>query len=161
MEARIETLAEKKLVGKRIRMSFADNKTKQLWQSFMPRRTEIVGSVGTDLFSLEVYGNPLFFLNFNPLVDFDKWAAIEVGDFDNIPAEMETLILPSGLYAVFIHQGPASEGKTTYDYIFRMWLPNSDFVVDDRPHFALMGAKYKNDDPSSEEEIWIPIRPKE
>lgn len=161
MEARIETLSEKKLVGKRRRMSFADNKTRELWQSFMPRRKEIVGSVGTDLYSLEVYNNPLFFQKFNPSGDFDKWAATEVVDFDNVPDEMETLTLPPGLYAVFIHQGTASEGKKIYDYIFRTWLPNSDFVVDDRPHFALMGAKYKNDDPNSEEEIWIPIKLKE
>ena len=38
--------------------------------------------------------------------------------------------------------------------------PNSDYKPDDRPHFELLGAKYKNDDPDSEEEIWIPIKRK-
>jgi AraC family transcriptional regulator len=32
--------------------------------------------------------------------------------------------------------------------------------VDLRPHFALMGAKYKMNDSTSEEEIWIPIKKK-
>jgi hypothetical protein len=27
-----------------------------------------------------------------------------------------------------------------------------------RPHFAKMGEKYKNEDPDSEEELWIPIK---
>jgi AraC family transcriptional regulator len=39
-------------------------------------------------------------------------------------------------------------------------LPNSAYELDDREHFELLGEKYKNNDPNSEEEIWIPIRPK-
>jgi AraC family transcriptional regulator len=38
-------------------------------------------------------------------------------------------------------------------------MTKSAFLLDDRPHFAVMGAKYKSEDPSSEEEIWIPIKP--
>lgn len=30
-----------------------------------------------------------------------------------------------------------------------MWLPNSDYLLDDRPHFELLGDKYKNNDPNS------------
>ncbi len=36
MVPRIEILAEKKLIGKRIKMTFSNNKTFDLWQSFMP-----------------------------------------------------------------------------------------------------------------------------
>ncbi len=73
---------------------------------------------------------------------------------------METLILPGGLYAVFLYKGPAGAGSKLYQYIFETWLANSEFLLDNRPHFALMGGKYKNEDPNSEEEIWIPIKPK-
>ena len=65
MRPRIERLTEKKLVGKRIRMSFSDNKTFELWRSFMPRRKEILNSMGTDLYSIEVY-NPLYWNIFDP-----------------------------------------------------------------------------------------------
>jgi AraC family transcriptional regulator len=160
MQPRIEILAEKKLIGQRVRMSFSNNWTAVLWQSFMPRRKEIENSVGTALFSLEVYDSISFFADFTPLAEFDKWAAVEVANWGNIPADMEALLLPGGLYAVFIHQGLSSEGQKTYEYIFRDWLPRADFVLDDRPHFALMGEKYKNNDPNSEEEIWIPIQEK-
>jgi AraC family transcriptional regulator len=158
MQPRIETLKGKKLVGKRIKMSFSDNKTFELWRDFMPKRTEIKNNVGSGLYSIEVYA-PLFFNNFNPKTEFDKWAAIEVTDFNTVPDKMETITLPSGLYAVFLHNGPASTGPKTYQYIFGTWLPNSDFLLDNRPHFAVMGEKYKNEDPSSEEELWIPIKP--
>ena len=54
----IETLAEKKLIGKRIQMSLANNKTRELWQSFMPRRKEIQNNIGTDLYSMQFQTAP-------------------------------------------------------------------------------------------------------
>lgn len=159
MKPRIETLAGKKLVGNRIRMSFSDNRTFELWRGFMPRRKEIRNSLGTDLYSVEVYP-PTFWEKFSTGTEFEKWAAIEVSDFNAPPDQMETLTLPAGLYAVFVHRGPASTGSETYDYIFKSWLPNSDFTLDNRPHFAVMGEKYKQNDQDSEEEIWIPVKQK-
>jgi len=156
----IETLGEKKFIGKRLRMSFTNNKTHELWRSFMPRRKEIQNIIGSELYSIEVYP-PNFYNNFNPEAEFEKWAAVEVTDFQTIPDNMETIISPEGLYAVFIHKGAASEGPKTYQHIFAIWLPNSEFQLDNRPHFAVMGAKYKSEDPDSEEELWIPVKPKE
>ena len=52
----------------------------------------------------------------------------------------------------------ASEGPETYKYIFETWLPDSDYLIDDRPHFAIMGEKYIGDSPDSKEELWIPVR---
>ena len=160
MEPRIEMLAEKKLVGKQMIMSLTNNKTPELWRSFMPRRKEIQNSIGTDLYSMQVYDEG-YFRNFNPNATFTKWGAVEVTDFDSIPAEMESIVLPAGLYAVFLYKGAASAGAKTFQYIFETWLPNSDYFLDNRPHFEVLGAKYKNDDPDSEEEIWIPIKAKE
>lgn len=140
-------------------MSLADNKTSQLWQNFMLRRREIGNKAGPELFSVEVYDKS-YFEDFNPEKEFDKWAAMEVTDVKNLPPDMEPLLIPGGLYAVFIHRGPASGGEKTYRYIFETWLPGSPFLIDNRPHFAVMGEKYKKDDPDSEEEIWIPVAKK-
>jgi AraC family transcriptional regulator len=156
-EPKLELLPQKILVGKQLRMSLVANRTRELWQNFMPRRKEIVNAVNDYLYSLEEY-NTHFFDHFDPAAEFVKWAAVEVSDADQLPADMQALVMPSGLYAVFTHKGPASKGFETYDYIFRTWLPSSGYQIDNRPHFALMGEKYKNDDPASEEEIWIPVR---
>lgn len=153
----IKTLTEKKLIGHSIEMSFIENKTFQLWSGFMPKRKEIKNSIGPNLYSLEVY-NENHFDNFDPNESFQKWAAVEVSDYENVPEEMKTLIVPGGLYAVFLHLGPATEAHKTYHHIFAEWLPNSEYTVDERPHFAVMDHKYKKDDPESEEEIWIPIK---
>ncbi len=71
---------------------------------------------------------------------------------------METYILQGGLYAVFIHKGVAKTADVTFQYIFTDWLPGSYYLIDNRRHFEILGEKYKNGDPASEEEIWIPIK---
>ena len=158
MTPRITTLNEKKVIGKRLTMSFADYKPAELWKSFMPRRKEITNNLTNDLIAVTVY-KPNHFANFKPTNEFEKWATAEVTDFDNVPTDMEPFILSGGLYAIFDYKG-SSNDHSIYEYIFRTWMPNSDYDLDERPHFEILGDKYKNSDPTSEEEIWIPIKPK-
>jgi AraC family transcriptional regulator len=159
MKPVIKLLDEKKLVGKRLIMSLVDNKIGELWKSFIPRREEITNNLTSDLISMAVY-KPTYFVDFNPTNEFEKWATIEVSDFDNIPHDMETFRLPGGLYAVFDYKGSGTD-QSIYQYIFGSWLPKSGYNLDDRPHFEVLGDKYKNNDPNSEEEIWIPIKPRQ
>ena len=156
MSPRIEILSEKKLIGKRLEMSLVNNKTPELWRSFMPRRGEIQNTISSDLFAVQVY-EPGYFEAFNPNAAFEKWATLEVADFDNMPTDMESFTLSGGLYAVFELKG---HDIAIFDYIFRTWIPNSEYDLDNRPHFEILGAKYKKDDPNSEEEIWVPIKEK-
>lgn len=159
MQPKIELKPEMKFVGMKMQTSFANNKTYQLWRGFMPRRKEIPHAIGSEIYSIEVYPEG-FYDAFDPSAEFEKWAAVEVTGLLSVPDGMETLVSPEGLYAIFIHRGPASEGPKTYGYIFQTWLPTSGYVLDARPHFAVMGEKYNNDSPDSEEEIWIPVRAK-
>lgn len=158
MEPRIVTLKEKKLVGKRLVMSLSDNKTGELWRSFMPRRKEISNNLTSDLISMSRY-KPSHFADFKLSNEFEKWAAVEVSDFDRVPNDMETIALPVGLYAVFNYKGSSTDDGI-FQFIFGVWLPKSAYLLDDRPHFEVLGERYKNADPDSEEEIWIPIRAK-
>ena len=157
MEPRFEELKEKILVGKRLDMCFADLKTYDLWHSFMPIKHLIPNQVGEELYSVEVYRRN-FFREYNEKALFQKWATVEVADFGEVPEEFETQVVPKGLYAVFTHKGSYLGAPETYHFIFHEWLPFSQFFLDDRPHLAIMGNKYKGDSDESEEEIWIPIR---
>lgn len=141
-------------------MSFVSNRTMELWKNFMPRRKEITNAVGTELYSVELYNGTGFFENFNPANEFEKWAAVEVSNFDSLPEGMDTLIIPEGEYAVFHYKGKPSEAQETYRFIYSQWIPGSAYKLDNRPHFALMGEKYKGEDPESEEEFWIPVTKK-
>jgi len=157
MYPKIQLLPSKTLLGKRLKMSFSNDRTGELWRSFMPYRKNIPHKIGIDLYSMQIFDA---MPDFKSDATFEKWDAVEVSAIESIPEGMETYTLQGGLYAVFLHQGPASAFRKTFGYIFKEWLPNSEYEMDDREHFELLGEKYKNNDPDSEEEIWIPIRPK-
>ena len=155
---RLEVTHERKLVGVRLTMSWANNRTAEVWKRFMSLRKEITNNVNNDLISMHIY-HPSHFTDFSPTNIFEKWAAAEVSDFLSVPTNFETFTLEKGLYAVFNYKG-SSNDNSIFQYIFGTWLPNSNYMLDDRPHFEILGEKYKNNDPTSEEEIWIPVKPR-
>ncbi len=158
MQPRIETLKEKKLVGVKMKMSLAEDGTFALWQSFMPRLKEIADRTSDDKFSMQIYEDAAALGDFRR--EFEKWAAVEVEDFAEVTGDLETFVLRGGLYAVFDYKGEGADGHI-FKYIFTEWLPASRYALDDRPHFEILGEKYKNGDPNSEEQIWIPIKAKQ
>ena len=139
-------------------MSLVENRTAELWKSFMSQRNEIKNALSLDLISMQVYA-PSHFIEFNPSNEFEKWACTEVSNFDILPAGMQTFTLEGGMYAVFEYKGSSAD-PSIFQYIYGVWLPKSMYELDNRPHFEVLGAKYKNNDPNSEEEIWIPIKAK-
>ncbi|SMP20787.1 GyrI-like small molecule binding domain-containing protein [Muriicola jejuensis] len=82
---------------------------------------------------------------------------MEVSNDLEVPSGMDEVVIPPGLYALFLYKGPSSD-RAVFQYIFNTWLPGSGYELDDRPHYEILGEKYRNNDPESEEEIWIPIR---
>ncbi len=154
-EPGIEVIPSCWLMGMHFTMSFAKNRTAELWQSFMPRRKEITQSSNTNLISLQVYPHPFWPPNLE--MNFVKWAAVVVTGPEDVPEGMDVYHLPGGMYAVFTHIGAAPTAMKTFTYIFEDWLPRSPYVLDNRPHFEVLGEKYCNDHPDSEEEVWIPI----
>lgn len=154
----LREINEKRLAGKHMQMSYAENKTTALWNNFMLDKKYLRNTIGTDLYSIQIYP-PGFFENFNPGMAFEKWAAAEVSDAESIPDGFQSFVIPAGLYAVFLYRGSSTDASQVFQYIFGSWLPGSIYTIDDRPHFEVLGEKYKNQDPNSEEEIWIPVKP--
>ena len=159
-QPRIELLSPRKLVGKQLEMSFANDLTPQLWRSFMPVRNKIRNAITPNLFSVQLFGPSFSFYPINPHEPFTKWATLEVTEVSEIPDDMDILELPGGLYAIFPYRGTPSGFALIFNFIFNEWLPNSGYELDQRPHFELLGEKYKNNDPTSEEDIYIPVREK-
>ncbi|WNJ18373.1 GyrI-like domain-containing protein [Pontibacter sp. G13] len=154
---KIVELPSKKLIGMSRTMSVADNQTTSLFQGFMPRRKEIQGQVRpTETYALQVF-QPDHFHAFDPTRAFTKYALVEVEADSPIPLGMEQFDLPAGKYAVFNYVGPGGDGRI-FQYIYGEWVPKSGYRLADRPHFEVLGPRYKHQDPTSEEEIWIPIQ---
>jgi AraC family transcriptional regulator len=157
LQPTITTFPTTKFIGMSLTFTYADYRVFELWSGFMPRRNEIENAIGSDLYNIQI--NPENF-DFQPNTPFVKWAAIAVTTFDFVPKEMNILEIPEGLYAVFNYIGDQSNAASFFNAIYTEWLPDSGYVLDHRPQFEILGAKYKTNDPNSEEEIWIPIRKK-
>ena len=158
MEYRITTLKPKILIGKNNVMSFAMDKTKELWQSFMPERDKVINRTDENYYSMQIYPKSFSFQTFDPTKEFTKWAAVEVEHADNVAHGMNKYLLQGGLYAVFIHRGPASEFSKAYTFIFSQWLPSSGYELDYREHFEVLPKDYNPTDSNATEEIWVPIK---
>ena len=122
-----------------------------LWKRFMPNKKEIKNLINDELIALQVYSD---FNDFNK--PFDIWACVEVLDMDEIPEIMTSFIIPQGDYAIFKHKG--MDASATYQKIMTEWLPTSGYKIDNRPHFQVMGAKYKNGSEDSEEDFYVPVK---
>tara|TARA_R110002073_G_scaffold72537_1_gene177404 strand:- start:403828 stop:404313 length:486 start_codon:yes stop_codon:yes gene_type:complete len=148
---------ERKLIGMRLEMSLTNNRTHNLFQKFIPRKKEITNVVSEDVFALQHYD----LLNFTPQTIFEKWACVEVTDFNEIPDGMESFLLEPGTYAVFTHIGSVTDFVKTFRSVLTEYLPTTSYSVDNRPHFEILGSAYLGPtNPNSEEEVWIPIAKK-
>jgi AraC family transcriptional regulator len=158
MIPKIIEIKQKRLIGMRLEMNLIDNKTVDLWQQFSPRIKEIRHKCFTSRYSLQIYPEA-YFDHFDPSTKFIKWAAVEVSSVDNVPSGMQVLTLKAALYAVFHHKG-SSANPSVFQYIYGQWIPNSDYALDNRPHFEVLPKNYRPNDPNSEEDLFIPIRTK-
>jgi len=158
MTPKIIKLNPKKLVGFSQKMSYSEDKTQELFKRFMPLKSTIKNSLNTDVVALQVYTNFTSLENFSPETVFTKFALTEVSNFDTSPKNMEQFNLEAGLYAVFTHKGNVQQFYNTWFYIFKDWLPNSNYQLDQRPHFEVLPEGYNPASEDSTEEVWIPIK---
>lgn len=159
MKPFFKEIDEIQFIGMHINHSMVDNKTVELWKSFMPRKHEIVNVKNNWHYAIQQYDQVEKMKNFTGNTIFKTWAAVEVNSSELIPANMELLMIPSGLYAVFAHRGNAEMFAKSMGFIMNNWLPKSEYELDKRPHFQIMKENYLGEnDINSEEEIWIPIK---
>lgn len=157
MEPLIEELPARKLIGLKMETSLSENKTLELWRSFRQLAKQIESPLPGS-YSVQVYPAGTKVEVYDPVAKFDKWAAVSVDNWESVPAGLETLLIPAGTYAKFMHIGPAHTVFKLMTYIFTEWLPVSGFRLAERPYFDYMPPEYKGPKhPEAEEEIWIPI----
>jgi AraC family transcriptional regulator len=153
----IKNIPPLRIAGMHLTMSLAHERNMELWQKFMPRRKEISTATEMDFYSIRVYPQGYHFdEKFSPLASFEKWVGIAVDQNFDAPEGIEILNLPGGMYAIFNYKGLSTD-SSIFDYIYGTWLPQSGFNTDIRPHYELVLKKFKNNDPDSEEDIYLPI----
>ena len=157
-EPRIIDIPGSRLIGSRVRTSFVNDRTSEMWRGFRPVASKIAERIGGEIYSVKVYDESYSFERFDPAAEFDKWAAVAVGEDADVLVGLESLTIPAGRYAEFIHVGPASAAPKTFGYIFGEWLPASEFELDLRPHFEILPEGYDPFDEKATERVMIPIR---
>ena len=157
MEPRIENVGPKVLVGLHREMTLVEDATHELWRAFMPRRHEIQGRTTNEYISMQVYPRPGASA-LDPSTTFTKWAVVEVTEAENLPPGMRAYTLQGGVYAVFLHRGPASAFLPTFQYIFGEWLPRSGYELDPREHFEVLPEGYDPRDSDASEQVYVPVR---
>ncbi len=156
MQPEIRILPKTYLIGLHIETNLVNNKTPELWQKFVPQLPQITAWDGNQFYSMQKY--PADFASFTPQTVIEKWAAVPVPSLDSIPAGLSGYTLRGGQYAVFHYQGTPADFPATWQAIFHEWLPASEYELDQREHFEILGRDYRPDDPNAQEEIWVPVR---
>ncbi|MGY0393458.1 GyrI-like domain-containing protein [Bizionia sp. KMM 8389] len=147
------------IAGKKATLSFLTNGsgTSQLARDVMPRLKEIHNRVGNESYSIQVYGD-FKIQKMTPETPFEKWIGVAVTNLDALPNNMDGLLIPGGKFLVFTFKGDVSGFITFWQELHRVWLPNSEYELDDRPHFEKLPASYNPASSENEEEIWVPIK---
>ncbi|MDY6954112.1 MAG: GyrI-like domain-containing protein [Thermodesulfobacteriota bacterium] len=160
----VASLEEKKVVALVLRTSFVENRQAEEIPPFFHRVMEEN--------TLETIPNRI---NSNQICavrtiedspQFDYYMGVEVSTFDDIPAEMKTLTLPAGRYAVtsFVKRGNA-DVLQAFKYITEKWLPEKGYTQDHgSPVFIYYDERFipvyrkEGYDGNPVAEIFVPVR---
>ncbi len=127
-----------------------------LFQAFEPRRVMIEGQKSIARFGVFACNEPE-----NPEASFHYFAGVEMNAEASFPHDLERLVLPHQTYAVFQNIGLSNESRRTIDYVYGIWLPESDFKRDVGIDFEQFPySTYSLNDANSIGTFWLPIRPK-
>lgn len=93
---------------------------------------------------------------------FYYMAAVEVDKDDKLPAGMYRKILPKAEYAVFTVNGNNANGEIgqAFRYIYNVWLPESEYCIDERilADFEYYDERWDCQSCAAQSDIYIPIR---
>ncbi len=154
-QPRIERVSPIHIVGEKVSNSIQHDITFDLWKNFIPKINQIPNRVGDHFVSMQHYDKD-FFQQFSTERSFEKWAAVQVSELPNTDSTFLHYTIPEGFYAVFTRDG-SLESRQVFYHMYTIWLNNSCYEIDNRPHFEILDKDYKVNE-NEKEEVFIPIR---
>ncbi len=159
LKPQIVEIDERKVIGVNTQTSLLNNTILEMWNRFLKIESKIKDRIDTCYYEIHPYDSDFKMKDFTNDTPFEKWAAIPVANFENIPSGMNAYTLAKGKYAVFAHIGKMTEIQFSFDFIYGTWLPNSEYELDSRDDFERYDENYLGlNNPNSKVEIWIPIK---
>jgi AraC family transcriptional regulator len=150
MEPRIVESQAFTVVGLKYHGKNENNEIPGVWDALHPRIGEI-GNMATDrvAYGISAYMDP-------STGEFDYVAGFEVSSTEDIPEGMIHFEVPGGKYAVFATTLPAIGG--TFRHAYHTWMPTSGYQPAGSPEFERYDEGFDPQDPSSEFDLYIPIK---
>jgi AraC family transcriptional regulator len=156
MEPRIVQLNQLILVGRPYFGDSADNKFGQAWDRFFPYEKAISNRTNEKVFyGVEDYGP-----EFEQTHQWMYFPSTQVSSLDEIPTGLFGRTLPAATYAVFTAKGGIPKLHDTFMYAYMTWLPASEYESAYPFDFEYYDERFKDQDPNSEIDIFIPVKPK-
>jgi AraC family transcriptional regulator len=143
------------VVGIARQFIMSNNLIPRLWDDFNQRGKEVKHAVYEAALGI-CYYEPKYEQD-SPFTYMAGWKVTRVED---IPEGMTARTVPASDYAVFEHKGALDTLQKTYDYIFREWLPASEYEMAKQDDFEWYDDRFKFGAADSIMEIWIPIKKK-
>lgn len=130
-----------------------------LWDQLIPRMGEIAASEREISLGV-IYAEPGSEAEPDCESELSYFAGLPVADATPVPAGMQALSLPGGLYARFTHTGPLSEIRETMRQIYAEWVPTSGYALDQRPDLEVYDSRFRPDLGQTTFDVLIPIKEK-
>ena len=153
MNFTIKKIADTVLIGLPLQMNLAQNKTPELWRSFMQSCSKNSYTPLRPLVSLQIYQAAEDYKSSEAI--FTKWAGFFASNSFEVPAFLQSVAISAGAYAVFDYNGGPAGAQAFFNEVFTISLPQAACKVDFRPHFEILHDNYRE---NLQEEIWIPIQ---
>ncbi len=142
-----------KVVGMKVVTGDNPEEITKLWNKFIARMPELE-SVAVPDCSLGICRTLK-----NGKIEY--LAARVVKDDSLVPDGMVFRELPEQLVAVFTHTGSLEDLVNTYDYIYNKWLFENEYEIIEAAEMEWYDKRFKYDDPNSQMDIHIPLKPLE
>ncbi len=156
MEPVIVQKPEFTIVGLAGPSSQANNRIPALWGAFLPRAWEVKDPVpGGGSYGICEY------LDVKTMDENTEWTetvGTEAYGKAPLPPGMVKKTVPARRYAVFCHKGSLDTLGTTYDYVYKTYLPKSGLSLAQADDFEYYDQRFNPGDPAhSEMFIYIPL----
>lgn len=151
---------ERVLAGMRTMTSLENNRVFALWESFLPRITELDNIVEAGVsYGVHEVDEEGSIISFNGESELSYLAAVEWPGSEHLPGGLVSRLLPEQLYARFTHKGSLARLEESYAYIYGSWLAGAPYELSCGYDYERFDGRFTGiDDDNSELEIYIAIK---
>ncbi len=151
----VVSLEAQRFFGFSTETSLIQDHTMRVFQQLMPIRAQHPSYANEQVYDIQIYPAD-YYKQFNPSATFIKWAALAEQDSSLDELGLAKLCVPAGKYLCF--QMGGREPEQFFSKLYTVWLPQSKYSLDHRPHFDKIWPDKVTRGSILKQEVYIPIQ---